>query len=49
VGQKASEQQLRRKEEKSTVTEIVKWDTLTAHVIVKYCLMGVVKPERCLS
>lgn len=27
-------------EKNPTVTEIVKWDTLTAHVIVKYRLMG---------
>lgn len=46
VGQRASERQLRRKLRKiHTVTETVKWDTLTAHVIVKYRLMGIVKPE----
>lgn len=41
---------LRRKLRKiHTVIEIVKWDTLTAHVIVKYRLMAIVKPERYLT
>lgn len=49
-GSAACELLLRRKLRKiHTVIEIVKWDTLTAHVIVKYRLMGIVKPERSLT
>lgn len=32
-----------------TVTKIVKWDTRTDHVIVKYQLIGIVKLEHCLT
>lgn len=36
--------------EKSTeLLWIAKWDTLTAHVIVKYRLMGIIKLEHCLT
>jgi len=48
VGQRAWKLLLRRKLRKiHRVIEIVKWDTLTAHVIVKYRLMGIVKMEHC--
>ena len=50
VGQRTSELQLRRKLTKiHTVTEILKWDMLTAHGSVKHRLMEIVKLEHCFT